>query len=142
MGIPVKCGRITDEVRDPLVAPLAAIAAGIVLNRWVAFEPRDTLAGIAALSLVSLLCLWLSSPFARGAGRVACLIAFLVSGIALSISSRPSAAIPALDVPPRELVTLEGCVVEPSTLGREPRAVCPRTLSWRARPRQRLFQAR
>ncbi|MFN0167999.1 MAG: ComEC/Rec2 family competence protein [Bryobacteraceae bacterium] len=102
-------------MRDPLVAPLAAIAAGIVLNRWVRFEPRDTLAGIAALSLVCLLCLWRSSPFARGAGRAACLIAFLVSGIALSISSRP-ATIPTLDVPPRELVMLEGCVVEPSTL--------------------------
>ena len=50
MGISSKCGKITDEVRDPLVAPLAAIAAGIGLYRWVEFAPRETLAGIAAFS--------------------------------------------------------------------------------------------
>ncbi len=102
-------------MRDPLVAPLAAIAAGIGLHRWVGFEPRETLAGIAALSLVCLVCLRVATPFALGVGRAACLIAFLLSGVSLSISSRRE-AVPSLDSLPRDLVTIEGCVVEPSTL--------------------------
>ncbi len=109
-------------MRDPLVAPLAAIAAGIVLERWVRFEPRELLAGIAAFFFLSLLAWRSARPAARLIlyARACCLGAFLLAGVALSQAWRPATR-PVLEANPRQAVLLAGCVVMPSTLaeGRE-----------------------
>jgi competence protein ComEC len=109
-------------VRDPLVAPLAAIAAGILLERWVRFEPRELLAGIAAFFLLSLLA-WRSVRSAARLiryARACCLAALALAGVALAQARRPATR-PVLDAHPRQAVLLEGCVAVPSTLaeGRE-----------------------
>ena len=58
-------------MRDPLLAPLAAIAAGILVSRFVLFEIRELLAVIAALVLLGVLSLWRQNRVlaARRAGR-------------------------------------------------------------------------
>lgn len=109
-------------MRDPLVAPLAAIAAGILLERWVRFEPRELLAGIAAFFLLSLLA-WRSVRSAARLiryARACCLAALALAGVALAQARRPATR-PVLDAHPRQAVLLEGCVAVPSTLaeGRE-----------------------
>src|SRR4051812_4869049 len=59
VGGPLRTG-YTDSVpvREPLLAPLAAIAAGIVSSRFVGFEPRELIAGLAEFLILSLICLW------------------------------------------------------------------------------------
>ena len=64
-------------LRDPLLAPLAAIATGILVSRFVPFEIRELLAVIAALVFLGILSLWRHS---RVLAAVCCLLAFRVCG--------------------------------------------------------------
>ncbi|MCL5743118.1 MAG: ComEC/Rec2 family competence protein, partial [Acidobacteria bacterium] len=99
-------------MRDPLVAPLAAIAAGILASRFVPFGTGELLIRIAALAALAL-------AARRGALRAACwLCALVLAGALTGALHRPG--------PPPELdaegdVILAGCVVESPALsgGRE-----------------------
>jgi competence protein ComEC len=96
-------------LRNPLLAPLAAVATGILVSRFVQFEVRELavwfflLAGLAGFSL------W------RVSRRMAvvCLLGALVPvGIWIEIRHRLPTP-PELDAAPRELVILSGCMVSP-----------------------------
>jgi competence protein ComEC len=100
-------------LRDPLLAPLAAIAAGILVSRFVPFEIRELLIAIAALFLLGILSLWRARRVLAG---VCCLLALLFAGVLTSVVHRPG--------PPPELdaegpVILSGCVVEPPVVSGE-----------------------
>ena len=99
-------------MRDPLVAPLAAIAAGILVSRFVPFEIRELLTVITALFLLALLSLWRST---RVLAACCCLLALLLSGALLEVVHRPGPP-PELDAGSHEVVILSGCVVEPPVL--------------------------
>ena len=102
-------------MRDPLVAPLAAIAGGILLSRFVPFEARELIFAIAALLALGVVGLWRRARVTAG---VCCLVGLVFAGALCDVARRPG--------PPPELdaegpVTLAGCVVEPPALagGRE-----------------------
>ena len=94
-------------MRDPLLAPLAAIATGILVSRFVPFPVRELLTVIAALTMLGLLSLWRKN---RPLAGVCCLLAFVFAGALTDVLHRPA--------PPPQLdaegpVILSGCVVEP-----------------------------
>ncbi|MGH9720569.1 MAG: hypothetical protein ACRD8O_10180, partial [Bryobacteraceae bacterium] len=100
-------------MREPLVAPLAAIATGILASRYLSFEPAEILTFLAAFFILSLLSLWRRM---RAAAMVCCLAAFWLAGMLAAWAHRPAPA-PELDAGgSRETVLIEGCVVEPPVL--------------------------
>ncbi|MGH9660295.1 MAG: ComEC/Rec2 family competence protein, partial [Bryobacteraceae bacterium] len=88
-------------MRDPLLAPLAAIAAGIVLSRRAAFTPAEAATGIAAFMLLAAFSLYRRF---RAPALVSGLAALFLLGAALPRNPGPPA-------PPPRLV---GCVVTPA----------------------------
>ena len=102
-------------MREPLIAPLAAIALGILLARAVPFEPRELGALIAAFSALGALSLWLRKKVLA----LACtLLALTAAGCFTWLSHRPGPA-PELDTDDGEPVILSGCVVDPAVLARD-----------------------
>lgn len=96
-------------MREPLLAPAVALAAGIALSRLIPFSWAELLPRIGLLVLLG----WIARR--RGSTRlawVAVSLAVFFSGIWLERVRRPGPP-PVLDAAPRELVILEGCVVEP-----------------------------
>jgi competence protein ComEC len=86
---------------------MAAIAAGILVSRFVPFEIRELLIAIAALIFLGILSLLRQS---RALAAACCLLAFVCAGAFTAVAHRPG--------PPPELnaegpVILGGCVVEP-----------------------------
>lgn len=103
------------SLRDPLVAPLAAIAAGILISRFVPFETRELIAAIALLLALGLLSVWRRARVPAG---ICCLAGLVLAGALCAVARRPGPP-PVLDA--EGLVTVEGCVVEPpvTAAGRE-----------------------
>ncbi|MBV9613197.1 MAG: ComEC/Rec2 family competence protein [Acidobacteriaceae bacterium] len=97
-------------MREPLVLPAAALAAGICAAHFIFFTLPD-LAVPAALAAVAL---WLSFGFAAGRrwrlSTVCC--AFLVAGMAAQVVHRETRT-PRLSAGDGETVLLEGCVINP-----------------------------
>ncbi len=95
-----------------MLAPLAAIATGILISRFVPFEIRELYLLIAAYLLLGALCLL------RDSRRLAGLCAFcgLVAAGVLAATVHPVPAAPDLGIAGREMVRFTGCVVEPSAL--------------------------
>ncbi len=94
---------------DPLIAPLAAIAAGVVLARFFAFGEHELWCASLALAALAILALWKST---KRAAMACSLAALLFAGALVGIAHRPAPR-PELDAAPREVVILAGCVVEP-----------------------------
>lgn len=101
-------------MREPLLLPLIAIAAGILLGQYAAFEVRESL--WPALALAAMAC----APVSLWLRRIATALALLFAGAFLVAAHRPSRE-PLLLVDgrvpgTRETVTASGCVVEPTVL--------------------------
>ncbi len=94
---------------DPLIAPLAAVAAGVALARFGGFGARELWCASLVLAALAVLAFWKST---RRAAMACCLAAFLFAGAMVGIAHRPLPR-PELDAAPREVVILAGCVVEP-----------------------------
>ena len=102
-------------MKDPLVGPLAAVAAGILLVRFVPFRESELLLPAAAfLALASIALLRRARWLAALCG---CLV-LLCAGAFTALRHRPGPA-PVLDAESREVVILEGCVVEPPAISDE-----------------------
>ncbi|HYS45215.1 MAG TPA: ComEC/Rec2 family competence protein, partial [Rhizomicrobium sp.] len=102
-------------MREPLLAPLAAIAAGIVVSRFVPFESRELLSGIAAFLILGVVSLWRRlRPLA-----LACALLALIAAVALTdVLHRPGPA-PEIDTGARETLIVSGCVVDPPVFSAE-----------------------
>ena len=98
------------SLRDPLLAPLAAIAAGILVSRFTGFEIRELVPSIAALLLLGLIGTWRRARLLPGA---CVLLALFFAGALTDVLHRPGPA-PELDA--EGPVTISGCVVEPPAL--------------------------
>ena len=72
-----------------MLAPLAAIAVGIVVSRFVPFESRELLSGIAAFLILGAVSLWRRlRPLA-----IACaLLALIAAGALTDVLHRPGPA--------------------------------------------------
>ena len=97
---------------DPLLAPLVAIAAGILPSRLVGFETRELAAILAAYFSLTLICLWRRTRILAAA---CCLLAFVAAGVLVEQAHRLPPR-PELDTDGRETLILSGCVVEPSAI--------------------------
>jgi competence protein ComEC len=91
------------------VAPLAALAGGILAARYLEFSSRELTAALAALLILTVLA-W--AKCRRGVTAFSALAGCLVLGAWTAERHRPGPA-PELDAAEGETVTLEGCVVEP-----------------------------
>src|SRR5439155_3532342 len=96
-------------LREPLLAPLAAIAAGIVVSRFVPFESRELVSGIAAFLILGAFC---RSGELRGLAIVCALLAVVLGGVLTDHLHRPGAA-PTIETAGRAALVVSGCVVEP-----------------------------
>jgi competence protein ComEC len=102
-------------VKDPLVGPLAAIATGILVARYVPFQTAELGAPLAAFAALAALALWRKAVVAAWvAGALA-----LVCGGALAYVRTMPPPPPRLDVKGHEIVVLAGCVVEPPAVSGE-----------------------
>ncbi len=99
-------------MKDPLLAPLVAAIAGILLSRCFHF-------GVIALCLASA-ALWLLSWAAPRLAWLCRLPALVMCGILLDIAHQPGPT-PSIDAGAEETVVLSGCVVDPPIfyLGRD-----------------------
>jgi competence protein ComEC len=97
---------------DPLLAPLAALAAGIAAARFAGSGETDFAAALAALIALTWFGYWRN---ARRAALASLLAALVFAGALIGVAHRPGPA-PELDAAAREVVILSGCVVEPPAL--------------------------
>lgn len=99
-------------MREPLLAPLAALAGGILLSRLVGFELRELVGAGIAFSILAAIAHWRGLRVARVASVFTLLV---VSGALLELLHRADSA-PVIDAGPHETVIIEGCVVEAPVL--------------------------
>ncbi|MGD0364427.1 MAG: ComEC/Rec2 family competence protein [Bryobacteraceae bacterium] len=99
-------------MQDPLLPPLAALATGILLSRFAAFDMQELLVAIAALAILCVVAMWRRARVLAGC---CCLAGFLFAGILVDVVHRPGPS-PELDAEGREPVILSGCVVQPPAL--------------------------
>ena len=102
-------------MKDPLIAPLAAIAAGILAARYIPFAPHELMAAIAAFLLLGVLAIWRKSGFLAG---VCCWLGLFFAGALLWVANLPAPP-PELNVEGREVAILGGCVIEPPAVSGE-----------------------
>jgi len=102
-------------VKDPLVGPLAAIAAGVLVSRYVPFSKTELTAEIGAFLFLGIVALWRKARILAG---VCTCLGFFCAGVLLDLAHAPGPA-PELDVVGREVVILGGCVVEPPAISGE-----------------------
>ena len=76
-------------MQDPLLPPLAAIAAGILASRFVSFEVRELFIVIAAFAILCAIALWRKARVLAGA---CCLLALGFAGALVDLAHRPAPA--------------------------------------------------
>ena len=94
-------------MKDPLIPPLLAVAAGIGVSHFIWFDLRQTVLAGIALGVLAML------SRQRLTRLCTLLLAMLFAGIATDVWHRPAPP-PVIDASPDETVILDGCVVEPS----------------------------
>jgi competence protein ComEC len=102
-------------VKYPLVAPLAAVAAGVVVARFVPFQSTELTAAIAGFILLAGIAMYRRARVLAG---VCCLLGFFGAGALTAIAHAPGPP-PRIDASGRETVILGGCVVEPPAISGE-----------------------
>src|SRR5260370_41991501 len=105
-----KCYPETSTVREPLLAPLAAIAAGIVVSRFVPFGSRELLTGIAAFLILGVYSL---SQKSRALAASCALFALMLGGSLTDLLHRPGPD-PLIETNSRTTLIVSGCVVQPT----------------------------
>lgn len=95
-------------MKDPLIAPLLALAAGILVSRWVRFGTGELLIALPLLVGLTLLAL----EHARRVATITGWAVFLLCGVLLGELHRPGRT-PEIEADSHETVLLSGCVVEP-----------------------------
>ncbi|HEY6391107.1 MAG TPA: DNA internalization-related competence protein ComEC/Rec2 [Bryobacteraceae bacterium] len=106
-------------MKNPLVVPLLALAAGIILGRFVHFEIQELLIVALLLALYTVKAVTVTSN-TNSLSWICCLVMMLAAGALLETIHTPPKP-PGIDAGSRETVLVSGCVVEPSAFndGRE-----------------------
>ena len=99
-------------MREPLILPLVAFAAGILLDQAAPFSVREAALAAAALVVLALL------PASAWIKRTSALLAMFFAGAFASAWHRPGPP-PEIDATSKEIVILAGCVVEPTVFGED-----------------------
>ncbi len=101
-------------MREPLLLPAAALAGGILLSHWSPFSVPEAAFGAAAFLILAI-------PARPRWLRGTCVLLAVVCCGALVEAWRRPGPPPEIDAGSKEIVLLEGCVVEPTVLspGRE-----------------------
>ncbi len=104
-------------LREPLLLPAIFLGLGILASHWIDFTIREAIYAALWMGFLCLFAWW--RGLARGA-HMAGVAMFLFLGIWTERFHRPGPPFK-LDANPDEIMTIEGCVVEPSTFsdGRE-----------------------
>ena len=104
-------------MREPLILPFVFLVAGVFLGRAFGFTVAEAAWPTAAFLALAVVSQWRNSPFLRD---LCLLLACMTAGAGSEAWHRPPPK-PQLDTKPREVVTLSGCVVEPTAFspGRE-----------------------
>jgi len=104
-------------MRDPLIPPLVAVTAGIVTGDLLGFSVRDSAWPILAFLVLAAIATRLTRAWLV---HTCVLLALLFVGVFAEAWHRPGPP-PEIDAGSREIVLLEGCVVEPTAFspGRE-----------------------
>ena len=95
-------------MKNPLILPLLALAAGIFAAHVLVLDPRSLFVALAAAVILALLALWR----ARRLALACCLLIATLLGAVLEAARRPGRP-PELEAGAREVVLLNGCVVSP-----------------------------
>ena len=102
-------------MKHPLIGPVAAIATGILVARFVPFQKSELVVAMAAFLALSVL------AHLKGAGTLAtacCWLGLIPAGALTALLHAPGPP-PELDAEGREIVILGGCVVEPPAISGE-----------------------
>ncbi|HEY2842601.1 MAG TPA: ComEC/Rec2 family competence protein [Bryobacteraceae bacterium] len=99
-------------MREPLILPLVAFAAGILLDHAFPFSTREAFCAVVAFAILAAL------PAASWIQRTAALLAMLLAGVFAGAWHRPGPA-PSIDATSKEIVILAGCVVEPTVFAED-----------------------
>jgi competence protein ComEC len=115
---------------DPLILPLVALTAGILLARWLGFSTAQAewpMLAFAGLSVVAYL------RRSRWLARVTIALAWTACGM-WTVAIHNKGSRPEIDAGPKETLILEGCVVDPPVFSQD-RAQFTLELSPHARAR-------
>ena len=102
-------------MKHPLLGPLAALASGILVYRFVPLGPSESLGAIGGFFVLGCLALWRGS---RALASVCCLLGLFFAG-ALDLRVHAPGPPPEIDASGREVVIVGGCVVEPPAISGE-----------------------
>ncbi|MEO8595703.1 MAG: ComEC/Rec2 family competence protein [Candidatus Solibacter sp.] len=95
--------------------PLAALASGILVNRYVTLPAWESAAAMSAYFALGAFALWRGSRMLAG---ICCMLALAFAGIWDARLHAPGPA-PYIEVSGREVVLVGGCVVEPPAMSGE-----------------------
>jgi competence protein ComEC len=112
-SIPSRFPLSSFTVKNPLVAPLLALAAGVVLAHFVRFEIRELLIVVAILVIITVVKGVTVTSNTKLLLWICCHVTMLASG-ALLQTLHTRGRSPEIDASSRETVLVSGCVVEPS----------------------------
>ncbi len=96
------------RMREPLLLPFLAFAAGVILQRWIEFNRAEVLMAAAALFSLALVA---SRRDAWWLAWTTSMLGFCATGVFVALLRQPGPK-PELDAAPGELVTLTGCVID------------------------------
>ena len=96
-------------MREPLLAPLAALASGVLVSRTIEFEWHILLWAHLLFLMVAAAARWLRI---RGVATVILLGMLVATGALVDLLHRPEPR-PVIEAEPGETILVKGCVVEP-----------------------------
>ncbi|HYV62829.1 MAG TPA: ComEC/Rec2 family competence protein [Bryobacteraceae bacterium] len=99
-------------MREPLILPLVAFAAGILADQTAPFSAREAALAAAAIAILAVL------PCSPWLKRTAVLLAMFFAGAFVGAWHRPGPP-PEIDATSREIVIVAGCVVEPTVFAED-----------------------
>ena len=98
-----------------MLGPLAALASGILVYRFIPLGPSESLGAIGGFFVLGCLALWRGS---RALAGLCCLLGLFFAGALDSRVHTPGPP-PEIDASGREVVIVGGCVVEPPAISGE-----------------------